>query len=96
MEVLIANMQRMSERMAAMEAALNTLVHEKTVKDWYSTAEIAELLGKAEFTVREWCRLGRIHAEKRQSGRGPHAAWVVSREELQRYYRNGLIPQPTY
>lgn len=96
MELVITNLQRMNERLAAMEAAINTLVHEKTVKDWYTTAEIAELLGKAEFTVREWCRLGRIKAEKRDSGRGPHAAWVVSREELQRYYRNGLIPQTMY
>lgn len=86
----------LAERLERIETLLQSLLKERTIKEWYTTAEVAKLLSKAEFTVREWCRLGRIHAEKRQSGRGPHAAWVVSREELQRYYRNGLIPQPTY
>ena len=82
----------LEERLARIEQMLLTLIEQKTVKEWYTTAEVAKLLGKAEFTVREWCRLGRIHAEKWQSGRGPHAAWVVSHDELLRYQREGLIP----
>jgi hypothetical protein len=72
---------------------LAALVERETVKDWYSTEEFARLVGKAEFTVREWTRLGRIHAEKRKSGRGAHPAWVVSHQELLRYRREGLLPQ---
>ena len=49
-------------RLRAIEEAVNLLVRERTVKEWYSTAEAGKLLGKAEFTVREWCRLGRLHA----------------------------------
>lgn len=92
MEILIDDLRKVSERLSAIEAALDVLVHQKMVKEWYSTAEVAELLDKAEFTVREWCRLRRINAEKRNSGRGPHAAWVISQTELQRLDREGLLP----
>jgi hypothetical protein len=54
-------------------------------------ARIARLVGKAEFTVREWCRLGRVNAEKRASGRGKFCAWVISHTELLRYRRQGLL-----
>jgi hypothetical protein len=62
------------------------------VRDYYSTAEVAEILGKAEFTVREWCRLGRVRAEKKQSGRGKHPFWVISDAELKRIQKEGLLP----
>jgi hypothetical protein len=42
------------------------ILDQKTIREWYSTEEFAQLVSKAEFTVREWCRLGRIHAAKRQ------------------------------
>ena len=48
---------------------LRTLVVEqRSFKDRYSTAEAAQVVKRSEFTVREWCRLGRIRAEKRQCG----------------------------
>ncbi len=74
---------------------LELLLNQKTIKDWYSTAEAAEVLGKAEFTVREWCRHGRINAAKRRSGRGEHCSWVISHAELLRYQREGLLPFAT-
>jgi len=80
------------ERLARIEQMLAALIERETIKDWYSTEEFARMVGKAEFTVREWARLGRIHAEKRQSGRGAHPAWVVSHQELLRYRREGLLP----
>ena len=55
---------------------------QRTIKDWYTNEEFAALVGKAEFTTREWCRLGRIRAEKRQSGRGKHCDWVIAHDEL--------------
>jgi hypothetical protein len=81
------------ERLDRIESLLAALVERETIKDWYSTDEFARLVGKAEFTVREHCRLGRIHAEKQQSGRGAHPAWVISHNELLRYRRDGLLPQ---
>lgn len=80
------------DRLDRIEAAVTELVRQRTVKDWYTTEEAARILGRAEFTVREWCRLGRVHAEKRRSGRGAFASWVVGHDELLRYQREGLLP----
>jgi hypothetical protein len=79
------------ERLEKMEAMLVFLVEQRTAKDWYSTGEFAQLVGKAEFTVREWARLGRIRAEKRLSGRGAFPAWCISHQEFLRYQREGLL-----
>ena len=80
------------DRLERIEATLARLAERQTAKEWYGTEEIARILGRAEFTVREWCRLGRIRAEKRRSGRGAFPAWVVSHDELLRYQREGLLP----
>lgn len=80
------------ERLEKIENLLTALVERQTVKPWYEIKEFARMEGKASFTVREWCRLGRIRAEKRSSGRGAHCTWVVSHEELERYRRDGLLP----
>lgn len=80
------------ERLTRIESALQSLVNGHANKEWFSTAEVADILGKAEFTVREWCRLGRVHARKQNSGRGPHAAWAISHQELLRVEREGLLP----
>lgn len=79
-------------RLSRIERMLAVLVERQQVKDWYTTQEFAEAVGKAEFTIREYCRLGRLRAEKRQSGRGSHPQWVLSHAELDRYRRNGLLP----
>ena len=80
------------KRLDQIEALLTTLVAQRTLKEWYSTAEVAELLNKAEFTVREWCRLGRVQAQKKPSGRGVAGEWIISQEELQRIRNEGLLP----
>jgi hypothetical protein len=81
------------ERLDRMEQLLSVLVERQLVKDFYQIDEFAKLVDKRPFTVREWARLGRIRAEKRQSGRGAHPAWVISHAELLRYQRNGLLAQ---
>ena len=58
----------LSQRFDRIETALAELVRQRTVKDWYSTEEAGQILGKSEYTVREWCRNGRINAEKKGSG----------------------------
>src|SRR5947209_1770776 len=87
-----AELGELIERLDRIETTLGELLRQRLVRDWYTTAELAEFLGKAEFTVREWCRLGRLRAEKRLSGRGAFPAWVVSHAKLGRYQREGLLP----
>ncbi len=79
------------ERLERMEAMLAALVERQTAPEWYTTEQIAQLVGRAEFTVREWCRRRRIQAQKKDSGRGAHASWVISHTELLRYQREGLL-----
>jgi Helix-turn-helix domain len=86
--------RRLEERLDDMNAKLDLLVQQRTVKDWYTTAEFSKVVGRAEFTVREWCRNGRIHATKRACGRGPTQEWIIAHEELVRYQNHGLLPVP--
>src|SRR5262249_54771679 len=44
---------------AALTEIRDLLINQRRVQEFYSPGEAAALLGKAEFTVREWCRLGR-------------------------------------
>jgi hypothetical protein len=78
------------ERLSRIEAILQTLVREKEVKDWYSTAEVAILVGKAEYTVREWCRQKRLLASKKAYTRGAHPEWLIGHTELLRFRNEGL------
>lgn len=84
----------LAARLDRIEALLIALVGERAVKEWYSTAEVAAALGRAEFTVREWCRVGRVRAEKKKCGRGPASEWIVSHAELTRVRNEGLLPSP--
>jgi hypothetical protein len=83
----------LGERLTRIEQLLSVLIERQTVKDFYDIGEFARLVGKSDFTCREWARRARIRAEKRRSGRGAFAAWVVSHAELLRYQREGLLPE---
>ena len=80
------------DRLDGIERLLRSLVEREQVRQWYCVDEFARVVGRSEFTCREWCRLGRVAAEKRASGRGKHMAWVISHHELMRYQREGLLP----
>ena len=80
------------ERLSRIEDVLQSLVRERTEKEWYSTAEVAAALGKADYTVREWCRLGRVRATKKRYARGAHTEWLISHDELKRIRNEGLLP----
>jgi hypothetical protein len=79
------------ERLEKIEAMLVVLVERQQMREWYSVEEFARIVGRAEFTCREWCRHGRIRAEKKDSGRGAYASWAISHAELLRFQREGLL-----
>ena len=58
----------------------------KHAKEWYSAGELAELLGKSDFTVREkWCNQGRVECEKDpDSGK-----WRIPAREVHRLQNGG-------
>ena len=91
----VTTLEALDQRLLAIESALHLLVQRRTIKEWYSTAEVADLLDRAEFTVREWCRLGRVRAEKKKSGRGRAGEWIISHDELTRVGNEGLLPDPS-
>ena len=80
-------------RLEAIESGVSLLVEQRTVREHYSIAEFAKIMGRSEFTCREWCRLGRVHGLKKRNGRGLSSEWVVSHEELLRFQRDGLLPK---
>jgi hypothetical protein len=84
---------QLDKRLERIEVSLHTLIEQRSIKDWYTTEEFAKIVGKAEFTCREWCRHGRINAMKRKSGRGRFCSWAISHEELLRHQREGLLPE---
>lgn len=79
-------------RLQQIEMQLSRLVEEKTIQEWYDTKTVAEILDRSAYSVREWCRLGRVKAEKRVCGRGSAKEWMISNEELQRIKSQGLLP----
>lgn len=97
-----ARFTRLTERLLALEASLTTIEQsvalqgaESTTpcnREYYSVPEFAAQVGREEYTVREWCRMARINAEKCDSGRGEAKSWKIPAHELQRYRDHGLLP----
>jgi hypothetical protein len=78
-------------RLDRIEILLNKLVAQKTEKEWYTTSELAEALGKSPFTITErYCNAGRIECRKDpDSGK-----WLIPGHEFKRLVNGGgLLPR---
>lgn len=99
-ESLETCMMQVATRMERIESVLVELhelvTNRQTIKESYTTQEVAKILNKKPYTVREWCRLQRIKAEKTMCGRGSEIEWRISHEELVRYQNEGLRPVPDH
>jgi hypothetical protein len=82
----------LEQRLEKIEAMLLVLVERQQMREYYSVEEFSRIVCRAEFTVREWCRHGRIKAERKESGRGAYRSYAISHEELLRFQREGLLP----
>jgi excisionase family DNA binding protein len=89
-------MSRIMEKLCKIEEKIDALFGlvegGRKLKEWYTTAEVGQLLDRGKYTVREWCREGRIRAEKRPAGRGKAKEWMISAEEVERFKNYGLRP----
>lgn len=84
--------QDLTDRLAAIEAKLDALLAREVRQDWYTVEEFANHVGAAVYTVREWCRHGRVHAEKAATAAGRSKEWRIGHAELERYRQSGLLP----
>ena len=84
-------MTGLEQRLEKIEELLLILVERQTVKEFYEIEEFARIVGKSCYTCREWARHGRVRADKKLSGRGAYARWVVPHAELLRYQKEGLL-----
>lgn len=88
MHDLAPQLDTLSERIGRLERKIDALLVGRVEKDWYTTEEAALLVRRACWTVREWCRHGRVRAKK-QSGTDK---WLISGSELHRIQTEGLLP----
>jgi hypothetical protein len=83
-EGLWAPLDRIEERLA-----------NSTVKETYTTEEVAERLGKSEWTVRQWCNKGQVEGAKKVRGRGRSGEWRIPHGEMVRLQNDGPLPPRT-
>jgi hypothetical protein len=80
------------KRIKDLKAGIDELRGKQAIQEFYTTRELAQIVGRGEWRVREWCRLRRINARKKNSGHGRSFEWAISHEELLRYRAEGLLP----
>ncbi len=89
---LQSSIEDMKSKLSAVHAELRARpMSPPESREWYSVDEVAGLLGKRPYTVREWARHGQINAAKRAGRRGGAALWTISAEEVVRYRNEGLL-----
>lgn len=89
MSDIAKNIDRLADRIESLEKRIEAVVVGRLDKEWYTTEEVAVLMDRAPWTVRQWCLQGRVRAKKR-SGTD---RWVVSRDEVERLMNEGLLKQ---
>ena len=78
----------MSQKLDDLAVALEQLQSQEPKREFYSVEEAAGLLDLATWTVRTYCRTGRIEAGKLDIGN----EWRISHEEIIRYKEHGPAP----
>ena len=79
---------RLTNLETGVEKILQHLNDPARAQEWFTVGEAAGLLGKDDYTVRQWCLERRCHAEKMP---GKSGKWRIHRDEIRRIRENGLI-----
>ena len=85
MKEILETLTRIEKQNLEILARLDRLECKPPQKESWSPEELAVALHRKPFTVREWCRLGRVPAEKDKYSR----LWRVSDKEAQRLLAGG-------
>jgi hypothetical protein len=86
--------RRILRRLMALERQVRRLADGQT-REHFTVAEAAAYLGRAEWTVRQWCNVGRCQATKRHC-RGGKREWVLTAAEVERLKAEGPLPLPKH
>ncbi len=92
MSLIPLTTEELARRLVRLEAQVRLLSESAAPARHYTVSEFAQRVSRSPWTVREWCRLGRIRAERKLTGCGPYREWVISEQELIRYQTAGLLP----
>jgi hypothetical protein len=94
-DLVLRSLGTIADRLGTLERIVTEVYEiiqgQRLEKEWYTTAELAEILGKSRFTIQErWCNDGRIECEKDpDSGK-----WRIPGHEVRRLRGGGgLLPR---
>jgi hypothetical protein len=91
-DIVLQTILALGQRLAILEAKVTDIhqvvLAQRIEKEWYTTGELAEALGKSQYTIQErWCNDGRIECEKDlESGR-----WRIPGDEYRRLVGGGSL-----
>lgn len=94
-ELILQSVLMLGQRLAVLERTVtdihNVVTSTMVQKEWYTTTELAEAIGKSQYTVQErWCNDRRIECEKdTETGK-----WRIPGSEFRRLVAGGgLLPK---
>ncbi len=69
---------------------MQLLLNQEPEKKWYTTGEVAEIMGVSRYTFQEWCNRDRIECEKDPDT----GKWRIPGREVQRLRKGGKRRPP--
>jgi hypothetical protein len=94
-QLIVRSLQLIADRLTGLGKVVAELrdlfIGQQQEKEWYSTGELAEILGKSQYTVQErWCNDGRVDCEKDPTT----GKWRIPGHEVCRLKAGGgLLPR---
>jgi hypothetical protein len=80
--------QRLANLEHLMMEVHEVILAQRIEKEWYTTTELADALGKSQYTIQErWCNEGRIECEKNPES----DKWRIPGYEFRRLVRGGEL-----